>query len=100
MANYRAQLELLIDRARVAGDVLMMTGTPSDPAQGKAAYAVQQAIAGAAMDAAAAKGLAAPIDGAALFGGSFNAPLMFDAVHPNAAGQARIAEAARARIAG
>lgn len=100
VANYRAQLELLTDRARVAGDVLMMTGTPSDPGQGKAAYAAQQAIAGAAMDAAAVRGLAAPIDGAALFGGRFNAPLMYDSVHPNAAGQARIAEAVRARVAG
>lgn len=42
--------------------------------------------------------LAAPIDGTALFGGSFAGGLMFDSVHPNAAGQARIAEAVRARM--
>ena len=76
----------------------MMTGSPSDPAQGKAAYPAQQAIAAAAIEVAAAKGLAPPIDGAALFGGTFAPGLMFDSVHPNAAGQARIAEAVRARV--
>lgn len=100
VASYKTQMGLLVDRALVTGDVLMMTGTPSDPAQGKAAYATQQAVAAAAMEVAAEKGLAAPIDGAALFGGAFAPGLMFDAVHPNAAGQARIAEAVRARIAG
>ena len=44
------------------------------------------------------RGLATPIDGTALFGGGFPGGLMFDAVHPNAAGQARIAEAVRARV--
>jgi lysophospholipase L1-like esterase len=98
VAAYRANLGLLVDRALVSGDVLMMTGTPSDPAQGKASYATQQAIAAAAVAVATEKGLAAPIDGAALFGGTFAPGLMFDAVHPNAAGQARIAQSVRARI--
>ena len=74
-----------------------MTGCPSDPAQGKAAYATQGAIRDAVFEVAAARGLATPIDGAALFGGAFAGGLMFDAAHPNATGQARIAEAVRAR---
>ena len=98
VAAYRANLGLLVDRALITGDVLMMTGTPSDPAQGKASYAAQQAIAAAALEVAAEKGLAAPIDGAALFGGGFAPGLMFDAVHPNAAGQAMIAQAVRVRV--
>ena len=98
VAAYRANLALLADRALVSGDVLMMTGTPSNPAQGKASYAVQQAIAGAAMEVAAEKGLSASIDGAALFGGAFAPALMFDPVHPNAAGQQLIAQAVRARV--
>jgi lysophospholipase L1-like esterase len=98
VAAYRTNLGLLVDRALVSGDVLMTTGTPSDPAQGKASYAAQQVIAAAAVAVAAEKGLAAPIDGAALFGGTFAPGLMFDAVHPNAAGQARIAQAVRACV--
>ena len=97
-ATYKAQLGALVDRAAATGDVLLMTGCPSDPAQGKAPYATQDAIHDAVFEVAAAKGLAAPIDGAALFGGAFAGGLMFDAVHPNAAGQARIAEAVRARV--
>ena len=97
-AAYKTQMGLLVDRALLSGDVLMMTGSPSDPAQGKAAYPAQQAIAAAAIEVAGAKGLATPIDGAALFGGTFAPGLMFDSVHPNAAGQTRIAEAVRARV--
>ena len=97
-ATYRTQLGLLVDRAAITGDVLLMTGCPSDPAQGKASYATQGAIRDAVFDVAAAKGLATPIDGTALFGGGFASSLMYDAVHPNAAGQARIAEAVRARV--
>ncbi|GAW41269.1 hypothetical protein SH203_01673 [Brevundimonas sp. SH203] len=97
VATYRTQLGQLVDRAAATGDVLLMTGCPSDPSQGKASYAVQTAIRDAVFEVATAKGLAAPIDGAALFGGAFAGGLMFDAVHPNAAGQARIAEAVRAR---
>ncbi len=98
VAAYQHSLRLLVDRALVSGDVMMMTGAPSDPAQGKASYATQQAIAAAAVAVAVEKGLAAPIDGAALFGGTFAPGLMFDPVHPNAAGQARIAQAVRARV--
>lgn len=98
VAAYQNSLRLLVDRALVSGDVMMMTGTPSDPAQGKASYATQQAIAAAAVAVAAEKGLAAPIDGPALFGGTFAPGLMFDSVHPNAAGQALIAQAVRARV--
>jgi lysophospholipase L1-like esterase len=75
-----------------------MTGCPSDPAQGKASYAAQAALRDAVFEVAAARGLAAPIDGTALFGGGFASGLMFDSVHANAAGQARIAEAVRARV--
>ena len=50
------------------------------------------------MAVAAEKGLAAPIDGPALVGGTFAPGLMFDSVHPNAAGQALIAQAVRARV--
>ena len=97
VATYKAGLGLLVDRCLAAGDVLLMTGCPSDPAQGKAGYAAQGATRDAVFEVAATRGLAAPIDGTALFGGGFAPGLMFDAVHPNAAGQARIAEAVRAR---
>lgn len=97
-ATYKAGLGSLVDRCLTTGDVLLMTGCPSDPAQGKASYAAQGAIRDAVFEAAAARGLATPIDGTALFGGSFAGGLMFDSVHPNAAGQARIAEAVRARV--
>lgn len=97
-ATYKAGLGSLVDRCLTTGDVLLMTGCPSDPAQGKASYAAQGAIRDAAFEVAAARGLAAPIDGTALFGGGFASGLMFDAVHPNAAGQARIAEAVQARV--
>lgn len=97
VATYKAGLGALVDRCLTTGDMLLMTGCPSDPAQGKASYAAQGAIRDAAFEVAAAKGLATPIDGTALFGGGFASGLMFDAVHPNAAGQARIAEAVRAR---
>ncbi|MFA4939360.1 SGNH/GDSL hydrolase family protein [Brevundimonas sp.] len=98
IATYKAGLGALVDRCLTTGDVLLMTGCPSDPAQGKASYAAQGAIRDAVLEVAAARGLAAPIDGTALFGGGFASGLMFDAVHPNAAGQARIAEAMRARV--
>jgi lysophospholipase L1-like esterase len=97
-ATYKTDLGLLVDRCLTTGDVLLMTGCPSDPAQGQAGYATQGAIRDAAAEVAAARGLAAPIDGTALFGGGFASGLMFDAVHPNTAGQARIAEAVRARV--
>lgn len=97
-ATYKAGLGTLVDRCLTTGDVLLMTGCPSDPAQGKASYAAQAALRDAAFEVAATRGLAAPIDGTALFGGSFAGGLMFDSVHPNAAGQARIAEAVRARM--
>ncbi|KIC59679.1 hypothetical protein RM53_04460 [Brevundimonas nasdae] len=97
VATYKAGLGTLVDRCLTTGDVLMMTGCPSDPAQGKASYAAQAALRDAVFEVAATRGLAAPIDGAALFGGGFASGLMFDSVHPNAAGQARIAEAVRAR---
>lgn len=97
-ATYKTQLGSLIDRAAATGDVLLMTGCPSDPAQGRASYGMQDAIRNAAVEVAAARGLATPIDGTTLFGGVFAGDLMFDAVHPNAAGQARIAEAVRARV--
>ena len=98
VATYKAGLGTLVDRCLTTGDVLLMTGCPSDPAQGKASYAAQTALRDAVFDVAATRGLAAPIDGTALFGGSFAGGLMFDSVHPNAAGQARIAEAIRARV--
>ncbi|MDQ1192044.1 lysophospholipase L1-like esterase [Brevundimonas vesicularis] len=98
VATYKAGLGTLVDRCLTTGDVLLMTGCPSDPAQGKASYAAQAALRDAVFEVAATRGLAAPIDGTALFGGSFAAGLMFDSVHPNAAGQARIAEAVRARM--
>ena len=98
VATYKAGLGTLVDRCLTTGDVLLMTGCPSDPAQGKASYATQAAIRDAVLEVAATRGLAAPIDGTALFGGSFAAGLMFDSVHPNAAGQVRIAEAVRARV--
>lgn len=97
-ATYRTQLGVLMDRALVSGDVLLVSGPPSDPAQGKASYATQAAIAAAGAQAASDRGLAAPIDGTALFGGTFAPGLMFDAVHPNAAGHDMIAEAVRARV--
>lgn len=98
VATYKAGLGTLVDRCLTTGDVLLMTGCPSDPAQGKASYATQAAIRDAVFEVAATRGLATPIDGTALFGGSFAGGLMFDSVHPNAAGQARIAEAVRARV--
>jgi len=98
VATYKAGLGTLVDRCLTTGDVLLMTGCPSDPAQGKASYASQAALRDAVFEVAATRGLAAPIDGTALFGGSFANGLMFDSVHPNAAGQARIAEAVRARV--
>ena len=98
VATYKAGLGTLVDRCLTMGDVLLMTGCPSDPAQGKASYAAQAALRDAVFEVAATRGLAAPIDGTALFGGSFAGGLMFDSVHPNAAGQARIAEAVRARV--
>lgn len=98
VATYKAGLGTLVDRCLTTGDVLLMTGCASDPAQGKATYAAQAALRDAAFEVAATRGLAAPIDGTALFGGSFAGGLMFDSVHPNAAGQARIAEAVRARV--
>ena len=98
VATYKAGLGSLVDRCLTTGDVLLMTGCPSDPAQGKASYAAQGAIRDAVFEVAATRGLAAPIDGTALFGGGFASGLMFDAVHPDAAGQARIAEAVRARV--
>ncbi|WP_295184410.1 SGNH/GDSL hydrolase family protein [uncultured Brevundimonas sp.] len=98
VATYKAGLGTLVDRCLTTGDVLLMTGCPSDPAQGKASYATQAALRDAVFEVAATRGLAAPIDGTALFGGSFAGGLMFDSVHPNAAGQARIAEAVRARV--
>ncbi|MET3835922.1 lysophospholipase L1-like esterase [Brevundimonas sp. UYEF29] len=98
VATYKAGLVTLVDRCLTTGDVLLMTGCPSDPAQGKASYATQSAIRDAAFEVASTRGLAAPIDGAALFGGTFAGGLMFDSVHPDAAGQARIAEAVRARV--
>lgn len=97
-ATYRTQLGVLMDRALIRGDVLLVSGPPSDPAQGKASYATQAAIAAAGAQAASDRGLAAPIDGTALFGGGFAPDLMFDAVHPNAAGHDLIAEAVRARV--
>ncbi len=98
VATYKAGLGTLVDRCLTTGDVLLMTGCPSDPAQGKASYAAQAALRDAVFEVAATRGLAAPIDGTALFGGSFAGGLMFDSVHPNAAGQPRIAEAVRARV--
>lgn len=98
VSTYKAGLGTLVDRCLTTGDVLLMTGCPSDPAQGKASYAAQTALRDAVFDVAATRGLAGPIDGTALFGGSFAGGLMFDSVHPNAAGQARIAEAIRARV--
>lgn len=98
VATYKAGLGTLVDRCLTTGDVLLMTGCPSDPAQGKASYAAQAAVRDAVFEVAATRGLAAPIDGTALFGGSFAGGLMFDSVHPNAAGQARIAEAVQARV--
>lgn len=98
VATYKAGLGTLVDRCLTTGDVLLMTGCPSDPAQGKASYAAQAALRDAVFEVAATRGLATPIDGTALFGGSFAGGLMFDSVHPNAAGQARIAEAVRARV--
>lgn len=98
VATYKTGLGTLVDRCLTTGDVLLMTGCPSDPAQGKASYAAQAALRDAAFEVAATRGLATPIDGTALFGGSFAGGLMFDSVHPNAAGQARIAEAVRARV--
>lgn len=98
VATYKAGLGTLVDRCLTTGDVLLMTGCPSDPAQGKASYAAQAALWDAVFEVAATRGLTAPIDGTALFGGSFGGGLMFDSVHPNAAGQARIAEAVRARV--
>nr|WP_314436858.1 SGNH/GDSL hydrolase family protein [uncultured Brevundimonas sp.] len=98
VATYKTSLGLLVDRCLMTGDVLLMTGAPSDPAQGKASYAVQAAVKTAVFEVAASRSLATPIDGAALFGGTFAPGLMSDAVHPNAAGQARIAEAVRARV--
>lgn len=98
VATYKAGLGTLVDRCLTTGDVLLMTGCPSDPSQGKASYAAQAALRDAVFEVAATRGLAAPIDGTALFGGSFGGGLMFDSVHPNAAGQARIAEAVRARV--
>lgn len=98
VATYKAGLGTLVDRCLTTGDVLLMTGCPSDPAQGKASYAAQAALRDAAFEVAATRGLATPIDGTALFGGSSAGGLMFDSVHPNAAGQARIAEAVRARV--
>ena len=97
-STYKAGLGTLVDRCLTTGDVLLMTGCPSDPAQGKASYAAQTALRDAVFDVAATRGLAGPIDGTALFDGSFAGGLMFDSVHPNAAGQARIAEAIRARV--
>jgi lysophospholipase L1-like esterase len=98
VATYKAGLGTLVDRCLTTGDVLLMTGCPSDPAQGKASYATQAALRDAVFEVASTRGLAAPIDGTALFGGGFAGGLMFDSVHPNAAGQARIAEAVRARV--
>nr|WP_295238039.1 SGNH/GDSL hydrolase family protein [uncultured Brevundimonas sp.] len=98
VATYKAGLVTLVDRCLTTGDVLLMTGCPSDPAQGKASYAAQAALRDAVFEVAATRGLAAPIDGTVLFGGSFGGGLMFDSVHPDAAGQARIAEAVRARV--
>ena len=98
VATYKAGLGTLVDRCLTTGDVLLMTGCPSDPAQGKASYAAQAALRDAVFEVAATRGLGAPIDGTALFGGSFAAGLMFDSVHPNAAGQVRIAEAVRVRV--
>lgn len=98
VATYKAGLGTLVDRCLTTGDVLLMTGCPSDPAQGKGSYAAQAALRDAVFEVAATRGLAAPIDGTALFGGSFAGGLMFDSVHPNPAGQARIAEAVRARV--
>jgi lysophospholipase L1-like esterase len=98
VATYKAGLGTLVDRCLTTGDVLLMTGCPSDPAQGKASYAAQAALRDAVFEVAGTRGLAAPIDGTALFGGSFAGGLMFDSVHPNAAGQAKIAESVRARV--
>ena len=50
----------------------------------------QAALRDAVFEVSRTRGLAAPIDGTALFGGSFAGGLMFDSVHPNAVGQARI----------
>lgn len=56
VATYKASLGLLVDRCLTVGDVLLMTGAPSDPAQGKASYAAQTALKDAVFEVATARG--------------------------------------------
>lgn len=98
-ATYRSNLSLIVDTCVAAGgDVLLMSGAPSDPST-LASYATQQNYIDDCNTVIAAKSLPPLINPwLDVFGGVWNAGLMYDARHPNGTGYAGIASLVKSRI--
>jgi hypothetical protein len=95
MATFTSQYGAIIDKALAYGDVLCLLSPPTNPG---ITYAAQQSYADAITALAASKGIPAPVDMRAMFGGVFVPAKMYDQYHPNTAGAADIAAAVKGRI--
>jgi lysophospholipase L1-like esterase len=80
LATYQAGVLALLTRAREAGDAVLMTSVPSDPAT--VSYANQKTYVDAAIAAARQAG-AGVVDVWRARGGTYNPALMTDDLHPN-----------------
>lgn len=72
------------------GSIILMSGAPSNPAAGNASYVVQKSFVDQ-MKALAYSNNIPFIDVWTLFGGTYQASLMSDGIHPNQTGYAQIA---------
>lgn len=81
---YNGDLLGLVNRAKLEGDVLLLSGPPS--AISEATLAEQQAILDQMAQVAVAASIPPPIYASDVFGTSYNAALMRDNFHPNQQG--------------
>lgn len=95
LSTYSAEIQALITAAKASGDVILMSGNPSDPTFGSDASLATQQTYVAAMETLAYSNNVPMIDVWTLFGGTWSGPntsgWMFDSLHPNGTGYGMIA---------